>query len=68
MNIGTRVALKRQPGLIGSIDGVKNGVADITFEGGGHGRFPLDDLQLVGADVPVNKTWPPVGLETKAAM
>lgn len=62
-----RVALAQQPGLTGTIAEVRGQHAEIDFDGGGRGRFKVDDLVKVDPNAPVNKTWPPSGLETKAA-
>lgn len=67
MEKDSRVALVREPGLVGTITEVdKRNVADIDFEGGGHGRFPITDLKPVDAATP-NKGWPPPNYETKIA-
>lgn len=64
-----RVALTQRPELVGRIESIdRRDIAEITFEGGGRGRFPVAELQKVPEDTPANKSWPPSGLETKAAL
>lgn len=67
MEKNSRVALTAQPGLIGKIAEIdRRDVAEIVFEGGGRGRFPLGELQPVADDAP-SKGWPPQSYETKLA-
>lgn len=63
-----RVALRDHPEFVGTA-GNRDGrdLVEVRFDGGGSGRFKADDL-IPADEAPVtNKTWPPSGLETKAA-
>lgn len=63
-----RVVLREHPEFIGTVVGHDNrGLVEVQFDGDGEGRFKPDAL-LPADQAPVTtKTWPPAGLETKAA-
>lgn len=64
-----RVVLRERPEFIGTVvDGPdKRGLVPVEFDGGGTGRFKAEDLLPADKAPVTNKTWPPTGLETKAA-
>lgn len=63
-----RVVLRERPEFIGTVEGRdRRGLVEVQFDGGGMGRFKADDLLPADKAPVTNKTWPPAGLETKAA-
>lgn len=64
-----RVALRNHPEFIGTVAGPAReaGLVEVEFDGGGRGRFKTSDLVPADEAPVTNKTWPPAGLETKAA-
>jgi len=67
MDKNARVAHSAHPELVGVIHAIdQKDIAEVHFDGGGTGRFPLDVLVPEDQAKKTNKTWPPSNLETKA--
>jgi hypothetical protein len=63
-----RAAVTEHPELVGTVTSAPRGDSvEVALDGGGTGRFKAGDL-TPEKDAPLtNKTWPPSGIETKAA-
>lgn len=55
------VRLRRAPEMRGRITSVGPTSVAIAFDGGGTGRFDVEEVE----QAPQDKDWPPAGLETK---
>lgn len=63
-----RVALRSHPELVGTAGATdKHDLVQVQLDGGGVGTFKASDLIPADEAPATNKTWPPAGLETKAA-
>jgi hypothetical protein len=60
-----RVAHSGHTELVGTIQGIKDGTAEVHLDGGGKGYFPVTDLVAESEAKKSDKTWPPSNFETK---